>query len=107
MMRVQGPCVARRPGNHLGGAVDLGDVRQQGERGELGPAPISAGHHQIVVAVVAVMILVVVDSSRVLGPGLDLVELEVGGPAESLGCVDEVGVKRQTIQIEGLEWPVP
>ena len=90
--------IADRAGNDPGGAVGLGDVRQQDERGELRPAAVGAGHDHVVVAVVAVVGLVVVDGAAVLGPELDLVHLEIGGSAEPLGRVDEIRVHGEPVE---------
>src|SRR5207237_10238790 len=52
-----------------------------------------------VVAEVSVVVLVVVDSSRVLRPQLCLVKPKVRGSEESCGHVDQVGVERQPVEV--------
>jgi hypothetical protein len=43
--------------------------------------------------------LVVVDGSGVLGPELDLVEMQFGRPQIALGGVDEIGMEGQVVQV--------
>jgi hypothetical protein len=43
--------------------------------------------------------LVVVDGACVLGPELDLVEVEVGGLEVALGRIDEVGVDGEVVEV--------
>jgi hypothetical protein len=54
---------------------------------------------EAVVAEVAVVALVVVDGPGVLGPQLRLVETQVGRAQETLGQVEEVGMKDQPVQV--------
>lgn len=104
---IERPLLANGTRYHLGWSVLLGDVGQQRERGELRPGAIGARHHQVVVAVVPVVLLFVVDGSGVFGPRFDLVEVEVGRAAEPLGSVDEIGVERQAGEVERFERAEP
>ena len=59
------------------------------------------------VAVVAVVGLVVVRAAGVLGPQLDLVELEVGRGAEALGGVDQIGMECEAVEFPRRERSEP
>jgi hypothetical protein len=52
-----------------------------------------------VAAVVAVQRLVVVDRAGVLGPELDLVEVQLVGPEVARHGVDEIGMEREVVEI--------
>ena len=82
-----------------GGAVFLGDVAEVDERRDLLVARLGPGHDEAVAAVVAVQRLVVVDGAGVLGPELDLVEVELGGLEVALGRIDEVGVDGEAVEV--------
>jgi len=65
---------------------------------------VPARDHQAVAAVIPVQRLLVVHRARVLGPQFDLVEMELCGAEESFGSVDQVGVKRQAVQVPRAVW---
>ena len=65
-------------------------------------AAVEARDDQAVTAEVAVQRLVVVDRAAVLGPQLDLVEMQVRGSEIPLGRIDQVRVECEAIEIPGI-----
>ena len=90
--------------NHFGWGVELGDVAEQDEGGHLAVDAVGAGDDQGVIAEVAVVGLVVIDSPGIFGPQLDLIDFQVLSAEQALGGVGEVGIDRDLVQRPEAEW---